>query len=143
MTSPAGIGESPTVWHRLRAKRADETPIESSDSVTVEMEDEHMKRMPLSRHISLESEQYRSEGGNYLEEAEDEGVGQEIDSCPICFDALMDPCSLTCGHTFCELCLASVWKTEAGNWSENPRSILCPTCRNPTESFPQVNYAMR
>ena len=132
---------------RLKEKADVLTPKESPDSVTVEMEDNYMKRMPLTRHISLETDRCReegdNEGGTYVEEPEDEGLGQEIDSCPICFDALMDPCSLNCGHTFCELCLAKVWKTEAGNWSDIPRSILCPTCRNPTESFPQVNFAMR
>lgn len=119
------------------------SPDESSDSVAVDMEDKSMKRPPLTKHLSIESEKYYDEGGTYLGEAEAEGAAQDVDSCPICFDTLMDPCSLTCGHTFCELCLATVWKTEAGNWNENPRSILCPTCRNPTESFPQVNYAMR
>ena len=106
----------------------------------VEMEDKYARGTLLSKHISLEAERY----GNADESAlgEEEG-GQDLSSCPICFDVLMDPCSLNCGHTFCELCLATVWKTEAGNWTNIPRSILCPTCRNPTESFPQVNFAMR
>ena len=105
------------------------------------MEDKYARGTLLSKHLSLEDERYGTIAeGSALDEEEG---GQDLSSCPICFDVLMDPCSLNCGHTFCELCLATVWKTEAGNWTNSPRSILCPTCRNPTESFPQVNFALR
>lgn len=118
------------------------SPNESSDSLAVEMEDKYGRRTLMTRHIALEAENYGTDDGSALgEEVSEE---QDMGTCPVCFDVLMDPCSLNCGHTFCELCLASVWKAEAGNWIEHhPRSILCPTCRNPTESFPQVNYALR
>ena len=112
-----------------------------------------MIHTPLSKPSSLED---RDEEGTDEPEAalqanvREEGVplhtasrpSQEL-SCSICFDLLMDPCSLSCGHTFCELCLAKVWKNEAQNWMEQPSSILCPSCRIPSEAFPQINYALR
>jgi bifunctional apoptosis regulator len=64
-------------------------------------------------------------------------------NCPLCFDILLDPVTLVCGHTYCEICLAQLWKNEERNWTNEPPSILCPSCRNPTDKFPQVNFMLR
>lgn len=109
----------------------------SLDSLAVEMDDNYGRGKLMSRHISIEAENFGHDEENMVEE------GQDMSMCPVCFDVLVDPCSLNCGHTFCELCLASVWKAEEEKWRDSPRSIQCPTCRSPTESFPQVNLALR
>lgn len=61
--------------------------------------------------------------------------------CTICASVLHDPMSLHCGHSFCQLCLASMWKS-----SGNPSSAVnlkCPVCRSPWRNFPGVNIQLR
>lgn len=42
-------------------------------------------------------------------------------TCPMCYDWLLASHTLSCGHMFCGLCLAT--------WLAQKQS--CPTCRNP------------
>ena len=61
-------------------------------------------------------------------------------SCAVCAEVLVDPCTLHCGHSFCQLCLASIWKS---NLSRSPLHQLCPICRQPWANFPGVNIQLR
>ena len=59
--------------------------------------------------------------------------------CPVCKEILVDPCTLQCGHTFCQLCLACiVLKT-----SEPPSSRSCPLCKQPWQVIPDINRAFK
>ena len=54
--------------------------------------------------------------------------------CPVCRDVQVDPCTLACGHSACQLCLARIW--ESG-------SIFCPLCKEPWKIIPAINYDYR
>lgn len=63
-------------------------------------------------------------------------------TCGVCFQIFLDPISLGCGHSFCEVCLAGMWKV-----SRFPTNLLCPMCREPWgkqgDKVPPVNVQMR
>jgi len=46
-------------------------------------------------------------------------------NCVICANTFADPCTLTCGHTYCRLCILQ--------WMNTPNDLLCPTCRAPIQ----------
>ena len=56
-------------------------------------------------------------------------------SCHCCYDILVNPTTLNCGHTFCRHCLALWW--------ESSRKNECPECREKWEGFPKVNILLR
>ncbi|KAG8014606.1 Bifunctional apoptosis regulator [Nibea albiflora] len=56
-------------------------------------------------------------------------------SCHCCYEILVDPTTLTCGHNFCRHCLARWWETSCKN--------ECPECREKWEGFPKVNIVLR
>ncbi|XP_067296574.1 bifunctional apoptosis regulator-like [Pseudorasbora parva] len=56
-------------------------------------------------------------------------------SCHCCYEVLIDPTTLTCGHSFCRHCLA-LW------WANNLRDE-CPECRAVWQGFPKVNILLR
>ena len=55
-------------------------------------------------------------------------------NCPVCLNLQIDPCTLACGHTFCQLCLARLWKS-------NNRS--CQVCKKTWKEFPAISYDHR
>ena len=55
--------------------------------------------------------------------------------CGICFELLLDPTSLTCGHTICRYCLAQWWYRS--------KKKSCPQCRQEWMSLPKVNVSLR
>ena len=60
--------------------------------------------------------------------------------CTVCSEVLVDPCTLHCGHSFCQLCLAAMWKNSS---VKSPFDLCCPVCRQPWGNFPGVNIQLR
>uniref|UniRef100_A0A670Z4C5 Bifunctional apoptosis regulator n=1 Tax=Pseudonaja textilis TaxID=8673 RepID=A0A670Z4C5_PSETE len=56
-------------------------------------------------------------------------------SCHCCYDILINPTTLNCGHSFCRHCLALWWMSSKRN--------ECPECREKWEGFPKVNILLR
>ncbi|GAA6067035.1 bifunctional apoptosis regulator isoform X1, partial [Tachysurus ichikawai] len=63
------------------------------------------------------------------------GVLECVLSCHCCYDVLVNPTTLTCGHSFCRHCLALWW--------ESSHRTECPECREPWHGFPKVNILLR
>lgn len=63
------------------------------------------------------------------------GVSESVLSCHCCYDVLVNPTTLTCGHSFCRHCLAQWW--------ELSRRTECPECREPWHGFPKVSILLR
>ncbi|XP_033022916.1 bifunctional apoptosis regulator [Lacerta agilis] len=67
------------------------------------------------------------------------GVSRRISvsefSCHCCYDILVNPTTLNCGHSFCRHCLALWWTSSKKN--------ECPECRGKWEGFPKVNILLR
>lgn len=55
--------------------------------------------------------------------------------CSCCYDLMVQPTTLTCGHSFCRLCIA--------NWYFTSKKMECPQCRSPWTGNPQVNITLR
>ena len=55
--------------------------------------------------------------------------------CSCCFELMVEPTTLNCGHSFCRFCLAKWWDTS--------KRATCPDCRQPWVGFPQVNIVLR
>ncbi|XP_077093950.1 bifunctional apoptosis regulator-like [Siphateles boraxobius] len=56
-------------------------------------------------------------------------------TCHCCYEVLVEPTTLPCGHSFCRHCLASCWASA-------PRTH-CPECRAVWQGFPRVNILLR
>ncbi|XP_071079716.1 uncharacterized protein [Haliotis cracherodii] len=59
-----------------------------------------------------------------------ESLNENFLTCSICTEGYKDPCTLTCGHTFCKGCLGIFLKTR-----QDPiraKSLSCPYCRQMT-----------
>lgn len=56
-------------------------------------------------------------------------------SCHCCYDILVNPTTLNCGHSFCRHCLALWWVSS--------KKTECPECRDKWEGFPKVNILLR
>ena len=54
--------------------------------------------------------------------------------CGVCLSLFIDPCTLTCGHTWCERCLREICSRAAAR---------CPSCRARILSPPSVNIQFR
>ncbi|XP_043945349.1 bifunctional apoptosis regulator [Protopterus annectens] len=55
--------------------------------------------------------------------------------CHCCYEILINPITLNCGHSFCQHCLAKWW--------ECSRKTECPVCREKWEGFPKVSILLR
>lgn len=60
--------------------------------------------------------------------------------CAVCAEVFVEPSTLHCGHSFCQLCLAALWKS---NRNKPPSQLYCPVCRQPWVNFPGVNIQLR
>ncbi|TNN50869.1 Bifunctional apoptosis regulator [Liparis tanakae] len=63
------------------------------------------------------------------------GISEHEFTCHCCYDILVNPTTLTCGHNFCRHCLALWW--------ESSRKNECPECREKWEGFPKINILVR
>ncbi|XP_071080204.1 E3 ubiquitin-protein ligase TRIM56-like [Haliotis cracherodii] len=61
-----------------------------------------------------------------------ERLNENLLSCSICTEGYKDPCTLTCGHTFCKGCLGEFLETRQD--AITAKSILCPYCRQMTRA---------
>ena len=56
-------------------------------------------------------------------------------TCGICFELMVLPTSLNCGHSFCRPCLAS--------WVVSSHRIECPSCRQKFYGYHNLNFVIR
>uniref|UniRef100_A0A8C5NEV6 RING-type domain-containing protein n=1 Tax=Gouania willdenowi TaxID=441366 RepID=A0A8C5NEV6_GOUWI len=56
-------------------------------------------------------------------------------SCHCCYDILLDPTTLSCGHSFCRHCVAQWWNSS--------KKKECPECREKWQDFPKTNILLR
>ena len=56
-------------------------------------------------------------------------------TCGVCFDIMIEPSTLQCGHSFCRHCLAQ--------WYLSSKMMICPTCRQEITALPNVSVALR
>ncbi|XP_051747810.1 bifunctional apoptosis regulator-like isoform X4 [Ctenopharyngodon idella] len=59
-------------------------------------------------------------------------------TCHCCYEVLVDPTTLTCGHSFCRHCLATWWASALPSVRTD-----CPECRAIWQGFPEVNILLR
>ncbi|KAL3877200.1 hypothetical protein ACJMK2_034941 [Sinanodonta woodiana] len=55
--------------------------------------------------------------------------------CACCFELMVEPITLICGHSFCQLCVA--------RWYLQSRKTECPECRSTWTGNPKVNISLR
>ena len=70
---------------------------------------------------------------------EDPMIMDEL-TCVICAQTLIDPMTLNCGHSFCQLCLATMWLAKR---RDNLLQLQCPVCRQPWKILPAINAQLR
>ncbi|KAK2571772.1 Bifunctional apoptosis regulator [Acropora cervicornis] len=69
------------------------------------------------------------------EDRGDQRLSQEDLNCSCCFELMVEPTTLNCGHSFCRFCLAQWWSAS--------KHATCPECRQPWAGFPKVNIVLR
>ena len=82
----------------------------------------------------------RSSSGEGLVVEEREPALSDDSLCAVCAEVFIEPCTLHCGHSFCQLCLAALWKSSR---KRSPHSLSCPVCRQPWVNFPGINIQLR
>ncbi|XP_056120594.1 bifunctional apoptosis regulator-like [Rhinichthys klamathensis goyatoka] len=55
-------------------------------------------------------------------------------TCHCCYEVLVDPTTLNCGHSFCRHCVAQ--------WLHSSKRNECPECRASWQGFPKVNILL-
>uniref|UniRef100_A0A8C5Q174 Uncharacterized protein n=1 Tax=Leptobrachium leishanense TaxID=445787 RepID=A0A8C5Q174_9ANUR len=58
-------------------------------------------------------------------------------TCSICLNIYMDPVTLTCGHSFCRICIGDVMDTRV------MRGYSCPECREKFKTKPDLKRNLR
>uniref|UniRef100_A0A8C1YPU4 Bifunctional apoptosis regulator n=1 Tax=Cyprinus carpio TaxID=7962 RepID=A0A8C1YPU4_CYPCA len=72
------------------------------------------------------------------ESEEGSGLSESEFTCHCCYQVLVDPTTLTCGHSFCRHCLANWWASALPRVRRD-----CPECRAVWTGFPKVNILLR
>ncbi|KAM5151832.1 bifunctional apoptosis regulator [Mantella aurantiaca] len=85
----------------------------------------------MEEDVKLESANDEHKAGAKL----DRNISVSEFSCNCCYDILVNPTTLNCGHSFCRHCLALWWVSS--------KKTECPECRNKWEGFPKVNILLR
>ncbi|XP_048253164.1 E3 ubiquitin-protein ligase TRIM71-like [Haliotis rufescens] len=86
---------------------------------------------PALRHfVTLSRVQRRLSGHKMAAARKLESLNENFLTCSICTEGYKDPCTLTCGHTFCKGCLGKFLKTRQD--AIRAKSISCPYCRQMT-----------
>lgn len=93
-----------------------------------------------SRPSSAKSSSNISSSSSYSNGDESIGVQKSVSEnedflCGCCMDLMVQPTTLTCGHSFCRLCIA--------NWYLSSKKMECPQCRSPWTGNPQINITLR
>uniref|UniRef100_A0A8C5N398 Uncharacterized protein n=1 Tax=Leptobrachium leishanense TaxID=445787 RepID=A0A8C5N398_9ANUR len=57
-------------------------------------------------------------------------------TCCICTDIYIDPVTLTCGHSFCRICITKTWD------NQEEREYSCPACRHKFRVRPELKRAL-
>lgn len=70
-----------------------------------------------------------------LNESVFSGILNENFICNCCLEVLKNPCTLMCGHSFCQLCLA--------DWYLISSNRRCPICRQEWFGVPKQNQALK
>ncbi|XP_059410967.1 bifunctional apoptosis regulator-like isoform X2 [Carassius carassius] len=86
--------------------------------------------MDVQIPVEPELSESESEEGTALSESEF--------TCHCCYQVLVDPTTLTCGHSFCRHCLANWWASALPRVRRD-----CPECRAVWTGFPKVNILLR
>ena len=124
-----------------------ETFYPRADDSASDMESEYSVESVSSEDFtSVEMEgsterQFATEGMDFSADHDhDSPTVTEDFTCAICAQMLVDPLTLHCGHSFCQLCLASMW---AAKQKPSPMRLECPVCRQPWRNLPGVNIQLR
>lgn len=94
----------------------------------------------VNQDMLFEKEEQTSDGldspvGSSKPEPLTHNISENEFSCHCCYDILVNPTTLTCGHNFCRHCLALWWESSHKN--------ECPECREKWEGFPKINILLR
>lgn len=108
----------------------------SKDSSEVNYDDYPADAESESDSEGVTDDQLRVEGHKDSTEL---GLSDDV-LCVVCAEILVEPCSLHCGHSFCQLCLATLWKSHR---RKSPLYLHCPVCRQPWVNFPGINIQLR
>ncbi|KAJ4495665.1 hypothetical protein C8J55DRAFT_553433 [Lentinula edodes] len=100
----------------------------------------------LSRGVEPSGEfQAQANHGNDLENAKIriqalEEAAKERNKCPCCFEMMLQPFILSCGHTFCKNCLETI----SALYLRAKYNFACPSCRTIQGRFtPIPNYSVQ
>ena len=64
--------------------------------------------------------------------------------CAVCFDVLLDPVTLPCGHTLDQGCLQRIVEAASSGVGQGWARRACPTCREALPTvLPKINIQMR
>ena len=91
---------------------------------------------PSAGSVSLP---HSHDGHNFERSMSEESEVPDPMKCVLCYHVLLDPVSLSCGHTFCQVCLARMKMTLSFPTSNSE----CPMCRKSWVDIPSVNISFR
>lgn len=72
---------------------------------------------------------------DHEESDQDSGPVEKDFHCSCCYELMVDPTTLNCGHSFCRFCLAQWWHSS--------KKTTCPECRQSWLGFPKINIILR